>query len=320
MKMPRNYIGKKVLVTGGAGFTGSHLIKELLELGAHVRTVEYKKKILLEGPPTLEILKGDLRDRTICDKAVKGMDYVFHCAATSSGAYDIIKTPVIHITPNMIINVQLFEAAAFAGVKKLLTMSSSTVYPDETWAMKEDDVWKGEVHSTYEAVGWMKRYMEKLCVFYHNHFDMDTCVVRPANIFGPGDDFDLKTAHVIPSLINKIVSGQNPLEVWGTGEDVRDFIYIDDIVRGMLLAMQDYCCGKSINICSGKLNSVKDILNKVIKICDVDIKLNFDTSKPSTIPIRALNGDLAKEVLGFECEYGFEEGLEKTVKWYKENR
>jgi GDP-L-fucose synthase len=318
--MSNFYQGKKVLVTGASGLTGAYVVQTLLAEGSFVRAVEHVTPLVnKDNSSRLEIFKGGLCNVDSCQQAVKDIEFVFHCAAVTSGAYDIVNTPAKHITPNLIMCSRLLECAAAEGIKRFLFMSSSTVYPNSTAAMKEDDAWTGDVHPSYQAVGWMKRYVEKMCEFYNDRTPMKVCIVRPANIYGPGDKFDLKTAHVLPALIHKIVRGDNPLEVWGTGYDMREFIFVQDLVNGLLLAMKRYCCGKPINLGSGECVSISDSVSAICDICGYKGKIVYNASKPSTIPIRRLDSSLARAVLGFATSTDFREGLYYTISWFKEN-
>jgi len=313
------YRDKKVLVTGGSGLAGSHLIKALINQGAIVTTIQHKKPIYVNHA-NLIVINGDLCNSDFCWEALEGQDYVFHCAAVTSGAYDIVNNPAKHITSNLVMCARLLEVANLSKVKRFLFMSSTTVYPDGDYPMKESDVWTGEVHPSYQAVGWMKRYVEKLCEFYHDRTDLDTCIIRPANFYGPGDDFSTETGHALPALINRLVNGEDPLSVWGDGEAIRDFLFVQDIVDGMLLIMEHYCCGKALNIGSGEAVSIKDALDIILKILGTNPKIEYDASKPSTIPVRKMNVDLAKKLLDFTPGYSLEDGLKITIDWFKHNK
>jgi len=313
------YKDKNILVTGGTGLAGSHLIDALLKKGASVVTVQHKKKVKISHD-NLRIIEGDLCSSETCLEAVKGIDFIFHCAAVSSGAFDIVNNPAKHITSNLIMCSRLLEVAILAKVKRFLFMSSTTVYPDSKYPMREEDIWTGDVHPSYEAVGWMKRYVEKLCEFYHKHSDMDVCIIRPANFFGPGDDFSLETGHALPALINRVMNDENPLLVWGDGKAIRDFLYVDDVVRGMMYILELFCCGQAINIGSGIPVSIRDSINTMLEVSDKHLAVRYDTSKPSTIPIRRMDVTKAEKVLNFVPSYTFKEGIRLTMDWFMENK
>jgi GDP-L-fucose synthase len=229
---------KNVLVAGGAGFMGSHLILQLLETGAKVRAVDIKSAPQVKDS-RVEYVQLDLTKKEDCQKAVKGMDYVFMAAANTAGAAVMEYTPLAQVTPNVVMNGFMLEASHEAGVKKFLFISSNTVYPDLDVPMKEEDMKYGDVFYKYYFVAWMKQFSEVMCQMYaKGKSPMKTIIVRPANSYGPYSGFDWETSHVIPALIRKVVERQDPVPVWGDGSDIKDFIYVEDLVRGMLLAME----------------------------------------------------------------------------------
>ncbi len=308
---------KKVLVAGGAGFVGTNLIKKLLELEANVRAADIKELQIQDK--RIEYLKCDLTKKEECEKAVKNIDYVFMLAANTSGAQVMEKTPLVHVTPNLIMNSLLLAASYEAGVKKFLFHSSSTVYPVSDKPCKENDMKYGDLFSKYYFVGWMKQFSEVLCEMYTRVKNpMKTIVVRPANIYGPCSDFELETSHVIPALIRKVVKRRNPIEVWGDGNEVKDFIYVDDLVEGDLLAMEKIESFDPINIASGRPCTIKEVLKAILDADNYqDAKIVFNTSKPTMIPKRLIDTSKAKKVLGFEAKTPLIEGIKKTIDWYK---
>ncbi len=307
-----------VLVAGGAGFVGVNLIKRLLDLGANVTATLHRKDYILDDA-RVQYIRGDLRVPKDCATAVAGIDYVFMCAANTSGASVMSKTPLAHLTPNVLMNISMLDAAYQAGVQKFLFISSNTVYPLTDFAVKEDDV-TNEFYEKYFIVAWMKRFTEIVCEMYSTKIinPMSVCVVRPANIYGEFDDFEWETSHVIPALIRKVVERHVPLEVWGDGNDLKEFIYIQDFIDGMLLAMEKVEGFDPVNIATGCPCTVKDVLDvllKVDKFNNVDIV--FDSSKPSMIPKRLIYISKAKQLLGFYPKVSLEEGLKKTISWYR---
>ena len=255
-----------VLVAGGAGFVGVNLIKRLLDLGANVSATLYRSDPVLDDA-RIRYIRGDLRIPEDCATAVAGIDYVFMCAANTSGAAVMAKTPLAHLTPNVLMNISMLGAACQAEVKKFLFISSNTVYPLTDFAVKEDDV-TNEFYEKYFIVAWMKRFTEIVCEMYATKITkpMKVCVVRPANIYGEFDDFEWETSHVIPALIRKIVERHKPLEVWGDGNDLKEFIYVQDFIDGMLLAMEKIEGFDPINIATGYPCTVKDVLNVLLKV------------------------------------------------------
>jgi len=309
---------KNVLVAGGSGFVGVNLIKRLLDLGANVNATLHIKGPVLDDP-RINYIQGDLQIPKDCSAAVKGIDYVFMCAANTSGAAVMAKTPLAHLTPNIMMNISMLDAAYKAGVKKFLFISSNTVYPLTDFAVQESDV-TNDFYEKYFIVAWMKRFTEIVCEMYATKIDkpMKVCVIRPANIYGEFDDFEWETSHVIPALIRKVVERHNPLEVWGNGEDLKEFIYIQDFIDGMLLAMEKIEGFDPINIATGRASTVKEVLDVLLKVDNFsNANIVFDTTKPTMIPKRLINISKAKELLSFDPKIQLQEGLKKTVSWYR---
>lgn len=310
-----------VLVAGGTGFVGVNLIRRLLDLGANVTATLHLKEPVLKDE-RIRYVRGDLRRQEDCAAAVQGVDYVFMCAANTSGAAVMAKTPLAHLTPNILMNVSMLDAAYEAGVKKFLFISSNTVYPLTDYPVSEDDV-TNEFYEKYFIVAWMKRFTEIVCEMYATKIakPMKVCVVRPANIYGEFDDFEWETSHVIPALVRKVVERHDPLEVWGDGNDLKEFIYIQDFIDGMLLAMEKLEGFEPINIAAGKPCTVREVLAALLRIDGyTDAKLIYDASKPSMIPKRLIDVSRAERKLGFRARTSMEDGLTKTVAWYRSTR
>jgi GDP-L-fucose synthase len=314
--------GKNVLIAGGAGFVGANLALRMLALGAKVRATLHRKDAVIQDS-RIEYIKSDLLVMEDCKKAVQDMEYVFLCAANTSGAAVIAATPLVHVTPNVIMNAQLLEAAYFAGVEKFIFLSSNAAYPPTgDRPVKEDEMFTDDPYPVYFGVGWMKRYTEVLCRFYAEKLKkgMPTVVVRPSNIYGPYDDFDFATSHVMSATIRKVADRHNPITVWGTGDDIRDLIYIDDFIDALVMAAEKMVTFDPINIASGTGYSIKEIL----RICLEEegctgTKVEFDATKPSMIPVRLIDTAKAERVLGFKARTEIREGIRKTMTWYKRN-
>lgn len=312
---------KKVLVAGGAGFVGTNLILKLLEKGARVRATIHKKPPQIKNLK-VEFVRANLTKLSDCKKVVEGEDLVFMCAANTSGAAVIEKTPLAHVTPNVIMNSLMLEAAHKAGVKKFLFISSNTVYPLTDYAVKENDV-NHTLYEKYFPVGWMKLFTEKMCEMYSTKIKnpMTTIVVRPGNVYGPYDDFDEESSHVIPALIKKVVEKHRPLEVWGKGYDIKDFIYVEDLVEGLILAMEKINQFDQINMGGGKPISIRHVIKTILKADNFkNPKIVFNDSKPTMIPIRLININKAKKILNFTPKTSLKTGIKKTVDWYKLSR
>jgi GDP-L-fucose synthase len=312
----------KALVAGGAGFVGVNLIKRLLVEGAEVRATLHKKPPVIKDEK-IDYVTCDLTRMEDCQKVVSGMEYVFLCAANTSGAAVIASTPLVHVTPNIVMNSQMLEAAYFAGVKKFVWLSSNAAYPPSgERPVKEDEMFDGDPYETYFGVAWMKRYTEILCRMYSEKLKktMPTVVLRPSNIYGPHDDYDFETSHVMAALIRRVVERHDPLEVWGTGEDVRDWIYIDDFIDAMMLATDKIDSYNPLNIGLGSGYTIKQALQMMLEIDGyTDAKVVYNATKPSMIPVRLIDTSRAEQLLGFKAKTGLREGIGKTIKWYREN-
>tara|TARA_B100001094_G_scaffold301918_1_gene328648 strand:- start:490 stop:1440 length:951 start_codon:yes stop_codon:yes gene_type:complete len=309
----------KILVTGTSGLIGYNLVQRLLDDGYEVYGTIHKNNKRVKG---VEYTYGDLRDMDFCKEITKGMDIVVNCSANTSNAVDTVKSPLVHVTPNVIVNTQLIEAAYFNEVKKYVFISSSTVYPpsddklvDETWNIFE------EPYPVYHAVGWMKRYGEVLCDLYANQLspNMDCLVIRPGNCFGPHDKYDFDKCHVTPATIKKVMDKHNPIEVWGDGEEVRDIIYIEDFVDGLVTVMEE-CKEKYevVNIGSNKSFNINTILTTCMAIADYNAPIEYISGKPSMIPIRKISSDKMKTKYQWEAKHTLIQGLRKTMEWYEQ--
>ncbi|CAN5884453.1 GDP-L-fucose synthase [soil metagenome] len=317
-----DFAGKNVLIAGAAGFLGTNLALALAHRGARLRLTIHQKPLQATFPGA-EVATLDLRQPADCARAVEGMDYVFLAAAHTSGAAVIRATPLVHITPNVLINTLMLEAAHRARVAKFCFISSGAAYPPTgDRPTREAEMFEGDPHDVYFAAGWMKRYAEVLCRTYAEKIPqpMPTVVVRPSNVYGPYDKFDFAVSHVTAALLRRVAERQNPIEVWGTGADIRDLIYVDDFIEGVLAAFATDLPYLAINICSGAGQSVRQILEKILAAAGYqDADVRYDPSRPSTIPVRLMDNSLARQQLGFEAHTSLEEGLRRTLDWYRQN-
>jgi len=313
----------RVLVAGGAGFIGSNLINRLLSEGATVRATIHRKDPVISND-SIEYIECDLTRMEDCQKAVSGMDYIFHCAANTSGAAVMASTPLVHVTPNIVMNSQILEAAYFARVKKFIWLSSNAAYPPSgDRPVKEGEMFNGDPYETYFGVAWMKRYTEILCRMYSEKLGnpMPTIVLRPSNIYGPYDDYEFETSHVMAALIRRVVERHDPFEVWGTGDDIRDWIYIEDFIDAMMLATEKINSYNPINIGLGTGYSIKEALQIMLEVDSyTDAKVVYNSSKPSMIPIRLVDTARAEKLLGFKAKTGLWTGISQTIEWYRKNR
>lgn len=313
---------KRILVTGATGLIGSHLLERLLKEGATLRATLHQRDPVIKGPG-VDYIQCDLTRAEDCRRAVEGMQYVFLCAANTSGAAMISATPMIHVTPNILINAQMLEAAYEAGVEKFIWLGSTVAYPVSDKPMTEDQLLAGEPFHKYFFAGWAKRFTEILCQMYGEKLakPMATIVLRPTNVYGPRDDFEPATSHVIPALIRKTVERWDPMEVWGDGSEVRDAIYVDDMVEAMVLAAARLDRYAAINIGLGRGYSVRDLLKMILELDGYrNAKIKFDATKPTMIPLRLVDTTKAERLLGFRANTDIREGLRRTLEWYRQSR
>ncbi len=310
---------KSVLITGGSGLVGINLVDRLRSTGCSIRSVycHAKPSVIHKG---VEYIQADLRIAEEARGVVKDMDYVFMLAASTSGAASISSTPMVHVTPNVLINTQCLDACYREKVEKVLWLSSTTSYKNVDHPVVENEMFSGDPYEKYYFVGWMKRFTEVLCNMYSNKLfsRMPIIVLRPTNIYGPYDKFDPERSHVLPALIKKVTERQNPLEVWGDGYDERDLIYVDDMVDSIVLAMEKMKTYDPINIGSGECCTVREILNTILRIDGYeDAEVVFDPTKPTMIPKRSVSINKAKRILGFVPSISLEEGIRRTIQFYR---
>lgn len=311
--------GRKVLVAGAAGLIGSNLIVRLLADGAQVRATLHRRDPVVVDP-RIEYVRCDLTQGADCRRSVEGMEIVFLCAASTSGAAAIQATPMVHVTPNLLINSQMLEAAYEAKVRKFLFLSSAGAYPVSDAPMREEQMFDGEPFEKYYFSGWAKRFGEILCRMYGEKLSpgMTTIVLRPTNVYGPNDDFELATSHVLPALVRKSVDRWNPFEVWGDGSEVRDLIHVDDMVEAMVLAVERLESYATLNIGLGKGYSVKEVLDLVLELDGfTDARIVYNRKMPTMIPLRLVDISRAQAMLGFQPRVSLREGLRRTIDWYR---
>jgi len=313
-------IGKsKALVAGGAGFIGSHLVSRLTAEGAEIRASLHEKRAAIVDR-RVEYVRSDLTKAEDCKRLVKGVDYVFMCAASTSGAAAIEGAPLVHVTPNVVMNSRILQASFEEGVKKFVWMSSSVGYPPSgDTPVKEEEFFRGDPYDAYFASGWMKRYTEILCRMYSEKLEshMATVVVRPSNIYGPFDKFEPERSHVTAAMVRKVAERQDPVVVWGDGKDVRDVIYIDDFVDALILATEKIDSYDPMNIGAGRGVTVDEILRTLLELEGYNPRVVHDPSKPSMIPKRLVDTSRAEKLLGFRPKTALREGLKDTLDWYR---
>lgn len=304
-------------MAGATGFVGSHLTDRLVSMGANVTGTCHVNNFEIKNEK-VKYLEIDLENSKDCELVTQNIDFVFMCAANSSGAEVMTKTPLVHLTPNVIMNSQMLAASYLNDVKKFCFISSNTVYPLTDFAVSENDV-TGEFFDKYFIVGWMKRFSELMCEMYSTKIinPMATLIIRPGNLYGPRDKFKKKESKVIAALIRRAFENENPFEVWGDGEDIKDFLFIDDFIDALIETFEKSGNFDIYNIASGIPVTIKEVLSNIMQISgNQNIEVNFDSSKPTMIPIRRINISKVRNEIGWQPKTSIYDGLKKTFEWY----
>lgn len=315
---------KKALVTGGAGFVGSHVVEKLVERNAKVTVLDnlqngdMKNIFHLKGK--VNFIKGDCTNPKDSYNACKNQDIVMNLAARVGGIEYNRTHQATMLYDNLAIATVMMEAARKADVERFLVVSSACVYPRFcSVPTPESEGFLDEPEETNGGYGWAKRMAEKLGMYYNEQFHMKVGIVRPYNCYGPRDHFDPKTSHVIPALIKRVFDGENPVTVWGTGRQTRAFLYVEDLAEGMILAIEKYPTPDPINLGTNEEVTISDLVKRIINISGTKNKIFFDTSKPDGSPRRNSDNRKAKEKIGFVAKTELDEGLKKTIEWYRNN-
>lgn len=316
------YKGKKVLVTGAAGFIGSHLVEMLVEMGARV-TVPLRKttdcRYLRSVERDIKIVVADLFDRAAVESAIRGQEIVLNLAAAKGGGIaHSIQHHASLFRDNMVSFLNVLDAARVAGVERFLVVSSACVYPRESSVpTPEEEGMKDAPEATNAGYGWSKRMEEYLASAYRDEFRMNIAVARPFNAYGPRDDFFRQTNHVIPGLITRLFRGENPLVVWGSGRQTRSFLYVTDFARGLLEVCAHPTATGPLNLGSDEEVSIKDLAGLIVELSGLNVEIRFDPSKPDGQPRRTCDTRKAAAEIGFRAQVSLREGLGKTIDWYR---
>ena len=310
---------KKILICGATGFVGKNITLGLSgNKNYEIHAVRFKRPAY-KTSKNVKWHKADLRNPNSVDKLIKGMDIVIQAAATTSGSKDIVSKPFIHVTDNAVINSYMFRSSFTHKIKHFIFPSCTVMYPSSKKATKEND-YNGNIIDKYKGAGETKVYLEKIAKFYSMLSDTKFTIIRHSNIYGPHDKYDLDKSHVFGATITKVMRANKTLEVWGTGKEIRDFLYAEDLVDFIKKSIkkqkeqyQIYNCG------SGNPVTVKELCEKIIKISGKDIKIKFNKSKPS-IPFNLyLNCSKAKKDLSWSPKTNIDDGIKSTITWWKKN-
>jgi GDP-L-fucose synthase len=305
---------KRICVTGGAGFLGKHLVADLRNRGAqHIFIPKIEDYDLVDGKAISRML------------AESNPDVIIHLAAHVGGIGANLEHPAEFFYDNLMMGVQLMHQAYQHGVEKFVAIGTVCAYPKFTPVpFKEDDLWLGYPEETNAPYGLAKKMLLVQSQAYRDQYGFNSIFLLPVNLYGPGDNFDPRSSHVIPALIRKCVeakeTGQDHVVVWGDGSPTREFIYVTDAARGIALATERYNDSRPVNLGSGFEISIKALAEKIVRMTGFKGELVWDTSKPNGQPRRALDTSRAKKAFGFEAEINFEEGLQNTINWYLANR
>lgn len=308
----------RVLVTGGTGLVGSHCVEELLKKGASVKiTIHDKPNIFGDKVGTI---KADLTDIKTCLEIVRNADYIIHAAAQSGGLGRNFNDPLSTLIPNARMNLNMLEAIQKHPPEVFHFTSNNSIYPDVKKPLKEDEVVVA-VSGIASHYSQIKILGENHCKYLYEKCGIKIAITRGSNAYGKNDNFDPNTSHTIPANIRKVVERQNPLVIWSDGKAVRDYIHASDLARGILLVMEKYPVADPVNIATGKATSVNELIQVMCKIDSFkNAQIKHDLKKPGGPRFKLQDTAKAKKILGFRSQISLEDGLRRTIKWFRENR
>ena len=313
---------KKVLICGATGFIGRNIAEILATRNdLEIYGAYFNSKPLHNNK--IKMVYADLTNKEDVNNTVKGMDIIIQAAATTSGAKDIVNKPYYHITDNAVMNSLIFRAAYEHGVSHLVFFSCTVMYQSSGRPVKETDFDANkEIYSSYFGAGWTKVYLEKMGEFYSRIGVTKYTVIRHSNIYGPYDKFDLERSHVFGATMTKVMTARyGKITVWGSGEEERDLLYVSDLVNFVELAIEKQKSKFELyNVGYGTSISIDNLVKKIIIICSgKDIKIEYDLSKPTFKTKLCLDTTKASTTLGWSPKVSLDEGIQKTMNWYKAN-
>jgi GDP-L-fucose synthase len=305
---PAFWSGKTVVVTGGAGFLGRRTVAMLDDLGADVNVVRS--------------VEHDIRDRAACFDALRDKQIVIHLAANVGGIGYNRRNPGPLAHDNLAMGLNVFEASRELGAEKLVAACSVCAYPKFTPVpFREDEIWNGYPEESNAPYGLAKKMLLVLSDSYRRQYGLDSCAPVMANLYGPGDNFDLEDSHVIAAMIHKYVlaveRGESEVVLWGTGEPSREFLYVDDAARALLLSAERLDSSEPVNIGTGTETKIRDLAELICGLTGFEGKTVWDSSRPDGQPKRYLDTSRARELIGFEAEMPLEEGLKRTIESFR---
>ena len=306
----RSWPPESILVTGGAGFLGRNVVQRLRERGAGRVFVPRRASF-------------DLREKQAIIRALDWSkpDIVIHLAAVVGGIGANRENPGRFFYDNAIMGIQLMEQARLAGVRKFVTVGTVCAYPKHTPVpFREDDLWNGYPEETNAPYGLAKKMLLVQGQAYRDQYGFNSIYLLPVNLYGPGDNFDPRSSHVIPALIRKVFEarerGDDHIDVWGTGAASREFLCVEDAAQGIVLATERYDRREPVNLGAGREVTIRQLVETIVRLCGFAGETRWDPSKPDGQPRRMLDTSRAKELFGFEAESDLEGGLRRTIDWY----
>jgi GDP-L-fucose synthase len=304
---------RRVCVTGGAGFLGGFLVAELERHGAaHIFVPEYPEYDLTRREDVLRLLE------------TAKPDVVIHLAAVVGGIGANMANPGRYFYDNAMMGIQLIEESRLAGVSKFVALGTICAYPKfAPIPFHEEDLWNGYPEETNAPYGLAKKMMLVQCQAYRQQYGFDGIFLLPVNLYGPRDNFDLESSHVIPAMIRKMISARDAGEtvtLWGDGSPTREFLYVEDCARAIALAAEHYDGSEPVNLGAGWEISIRDLAELIAKCVGYKGEIVWDTSKPNGQPRRKLDVSRARDTFGFEAQVPFDEGIRRTVEWWEANR
>ena len=311
---------KNILICGATGFIGRNLVEHYSK--NNKVTAIYNKRPINFEHPNVTWKKADLRNPENLKDIFKDIDICMHFAATTTGAKDIVSKPYIHVTDNVVMTSLLMREAYHQGIKHFIFPSCTIMYQKSETALKESDFDpREELQSFYYGAGHTKIYLEKMCEFYSRLSDIKYTAFRHSNIYGPYDKYDLEKSHVTGATITKVMTSKDgKVNVWGSGEEKRDLLYIEDLIDFINKALKKQNNSYELyNVGLGKGIKIKDLVRKVIINSGKDLEMVHDLSKPTVPTSLFLDCSKAKKELGWKPKHSLDQGLQKTINWYKKN-
>lgn len=309
----------KILITGSAGLLGSHLMEKLRVLDHSITGTYHSTEPRVIGS-NIKYTCADLMLLKDCKRVVKGVDIVYLCAANTGGIAKTSKSsrPIID---SLQINMQLLDQCVLEGVRQVFLISSTTVYPERNTPLCECDGFIDDPSPAYFGIGWMNRYLEKLACYYQHEFGMPITIVRPSSMYGPYDNFSEHGSHVIPSLIQRFLSSEQAIRIWGDGSQQRDFVYAGDVAELLVSLIGKVELIGPYNVGSGVPTTIRDLALEIAHATGrTDLQIIFDASKPIGIQSRKIDINLSKSLLGYKPSHSLETGLHITVDWFHKSQ